>query len=100
MDSEPKIPARDPEFAPIGNYEKGADIDVDLKSESEGDEAITDLFTSFPTPKGIEPEPHPLTARAVLTGIVLGSLVNASNVYLGELALGNSVVTQKIFANF
>ncbi|KJZ75339.1 hypothetical protein HIM_05265 [Hirsutella minnesotensis 3608] len=48
-----------------------------------GDEKITDLFISFPPLKGVEPEHNPLTVRAVLTGILLGSLVNASNVYLG-----------------
>ncbi|KOS18185.1 Metal-nicotianamine transporter YSL2 [Escovopsis weberi] len=58
--------------------------EVDLTSETENEDApITDLFTSFPPLKGIEEEPNPLTVRAVLTGIVLGSLVNASNVYLG-----------------
>lgn len=60
--------------------------DIDVKSESSGDEAITDLFVSFPEVKGIEPETNILTVRAVVTGIVLGSLVNASNVYLGMLS--------------
>ncbi|CAM1504556.1 Fc.00g021470.m01.CDS01 [Cosmosporella sp. VM-42] len=85
MDAETKIPARDAEFAPHGNYEKqgGAAIDIDLKSETDAGDDITDLFSCFPIPKGIEPEENPLTARAVITGIVLGSLVNASNVYLG-----------------
>lgn len=68
-----------------GVQEKRVSVEVVLKPEDEDseDEAITDLFSSFPTPKGVEPEPNPLTIRAVLTGIVLGSLVNASNVYLG-----------------
>ncbi|RSL51291.1 hypothetical protein CEP54_011503 [Fusarium duplospermum] len=64
--------------------EKFPHSDVDLKSDTDGeDDRITDLFTSFPMPKGIEPEPNPLTVRAVVVGIILGSLVNASNVYLG-----------------
>lgn len=64
--------------------EKFPHSDVDLKSDTDGeDERITDLFTSFPMPKGVEPEPNPLTVRAMVVGIVLGSLVNASNVYLG-----------------
>ncbi|KAI8656266.1 hypothetical protein NCS56_01229900 [Fusarium sp. Ph1] len=64
--------------------EKFPHSDVDLKSDTDGeDERITDLFTSFPMPKGVEPEPNPLTVRAVVVGIILGSLVNASNVYLG-----------------
>lgn len=71
-----------------GVQEKRVSVEVVLKPEEEdsADEAITDLFTSFPIPKGVEPEPNPLTVRAVLTGIVLGSLVNASNVYLGKRA--------------
>jgi OPT family oligopeptide transporter len=63
--------------------EKAPSVEVDLKSESEAEGAITDLYTPFPDVKGIEPEPNPLTVRAVLIGIILGSLVNASNVYLG-----------------
>jgi hypothetical protein len=58
---------------------------IDLKDEADSENGeITDLFASFPDLKGIEPEPNPLTARAVIVGIILGSLVNASNVYLGE----------------
>jgi OPT family oligopeptide transporter len=108
MDADTTIPARDPKFAPIGNYEKTTEtvgdhmadaggaphavnmekraesVDVDLKSETtEGDEPITDLFSSFPPLKGVIDEPNPLTARAIIVGILLGSLVNASNVYLG-----------------
>lgn len=64
-------------------YDEKDPHDVDLKSEADEDDTITDLFTSFPPVKGIEHEPNPLTARAVIVGIVLGSLVNASNVYLG-----------------
>lgn len=63
-------------------------IDIDLKTTPEVvDENITDLFVSFPTPKGVPEEANPLTVRAVLIGIMLGSLVNAANVYLGELLL-------------
>ncbi|KAJ6442503.1 LOW QUALITY PROTEIN: oligopeptide transporter [Purpureocillium lavendulum] len=91
-DASPTIHARDAQHAPIGNIEKHPDVDavdaIDIasvtKSSSEEDsERITDLFSSFPEVKGIAPETNPLTVRAVLTGIVLGSLVNASNVYLG-----------------
>ncbi|KAF5124320.1 uncharacterized protein G6M90_00g029570 [Metarhizium brunneum] len=69
-----------------GHIEKRASVVAasELKpGEEVEDEEITDLFSSFPPLKGIEHEPNPLTARAVLVGIVLGSLVNASNVYLG-----------------
>lgn len=47
------------------------------------DEEEADLFSPLPDVKNAEPEGHPLTVRAVLVGLVLGSLVNASNVYLG-----------------
>ncbi|KFA66446.1 hypothetical protein S40285_08527 [Stachybotrys chlorohalonatus IBT 40285] len=64
--------------------EKHASIDIDVKSDADShDEAITDLFVSFPPIKGVLPEDRILTVRAVLIGMVLGSLVNASNVYLG-----------------
>lgn len=42
-----------------------------------------DLYLPLKMADGIEPEPHILTARAILVGIILGSLVNASNLYLG-----------------
>lgn len=47
------------------------------------DEDITDLFTSFPSCREVPEETNPLTLRAVAIGVLLGSLVNASNVYLG-----------------
>lgn len=58
----------------------------DLKDDSsqEDPDAIKDLFVSLPPIKGIHEEPNPLTVRAVVIGILLGSLVNASNVYLGK----------------
>ena len=90
-DASPTIHARDAQYAPMGNIEKHPSIEaVDVasvtKSNSDDNEdRITDLFVSFPEVKGIAPETNPLTVRAVLTGIVLGSLVNASNVYLGML---------------
>lgn len=103
MDADTGIPARDPKFAPVGNYEQTTETVADhlpaphsekrvvesidggdLKSETtEEEEAISDLFTNFPPLKGVPVEENPLTARAVLVGILLGSLVNASNVYLG-----------------
>jgi OPT family oligopeptide transporter len=66
--------------------EKRDHVEIDLQSEgvdSDRDEPITDLYTSFPPIKGVAPEPFPLTVRAVVIGMILGSLVNASNVYLG-----------------
>lgn len=52
--------------------------------DSAQDDAIVDLFSPLPPLKGVADEPMPLTARAILIGIILGSLVNASNVYLGK----------------
>ena len=83
MEVESKIAPTEPEFAGRNIITKAPSVDVDLKSESDvNEERITDLFVSFPPVKGLEPESSPLTVRAVLAGIVLGSLVNASNVYL------------------
>ncbi|KAI6927901.1 oligopeptide transporter [Hortaea werneckii] len=55
-----------------------------LKDDADSEtEDITDTFVPFPTLKGVPEEPNPLTTRSVVVGIILGSLVNASNVYLG-----------------
>lgn len=66
--------------ARVGTSEDDVKIDLD----SEGDVDITDIFKPLPPLVGVPAEPNPLTVRAVLVGLVLGSLVNASNVYLGE----------------
>jgi hypothetical protein len=42
-----------------------------------------DPYLPFPVMEGLPFEEQPLTIRAVLVGVCLGSLVNASNVYLG-----------------
>lgn len=65
--------------------EKAPSVDVDTKSSSTEQEErpINDIFVPLPPIPGMEHEPNPLTFRAVITGICLGSLVNASNVYLG-----------------
>ena len=47
-----------------------------------------DLYVPFKLHEGIEPEANPLTTRAVIVGIVLGCLVNASNLYLGKSLFG------------
>ncbi|KAM0245499.1 hypothetical protein ACHAP5_005306 [Fusarium lateritium] len=86
MVAETVVPDRVPEDSLQPGYDEkeSHNIDLDLKSEADSeDDRITDLFSSFPPAKGVEHEPNPLTARAVIVGIVLGSLVNASNVYLG-----------------
>lgn len=53
-----------------------------LKEELDAEEPL-DLYKPFPIDPEIAYEPHILTFRAVVTGMVLGCLVNASNLYLG-----------------
>jgi hypothetical protein len=53
-----------------------------LKEELLEEETL-DLYRPFPINEEIPVEEHILTIRAVLTGVVLGCLVNASNLYLG-----------------
>lgn len=85
IQAETQIPAADPAHDPQYITEKGRDSEQidELKSELSEDDQVHDLFVPFPEVKGLEPEGNPLTVRAVLVGIILGSLVNASNVYLG-----------------
>ncbi|KAK0735266.1 OPT oligopeptide transporter protein-domain-containing protein [Lasiosphaeria miniovina] len=57
----------------------------DMKDEGTEDGEIVeeDLYIPLKMDPGIPYEPNPLTIRAVVTGIVLGCLVSASNLYLG-----------------
>ncbi|OTB20792.1 hypothetical protein K445DRAFT_313266 [Daldinia sp. EC12] len=55
------------------------DVDVDAVEEE------LDLYVPLKMDGSFVDQHDPLTARAVIVGIVLGSLVNASNLYLGEL---------------
>ncbi|KAK8136995.1 OPT oligopeptide transporter protein-domain-containing protein [Apiospora sp. TS-2023a] len=60
--------------------------DEKLPTPPEEDDAapvIVDLYKPLPRLVGVPEEENPLTVRAVVVGIILGSLVNASNVYLG-----------------
>jgi hypothetical protein len=54
-----------------------------LKDELLTEEGL-DLYSPFPINEDIPVEEHILTIRAVFTGVVLGCLVNASNLYLGN----------------
>ncbi|KAK4187920.1 putative transporter [Podospora australis] len=58
----------------VGGSEKSA-----LESEVEEE----DLWKPLKMYEGIPHEPNPLTFRAIIVGCILGSLVNASNLYLG-----------------
>ncbi|KAI5860479.1 oligopeptide transporter [Durotheca rogersii] len=53
------------------------------KVDAEEVEADLDLYVPLIMEDGIVDERDPLTIRSVLIGIILGSLVNASNLYLG-----------------
>lgn len=64
-----------------GRGEIKDDIKIDIV---EGEEEEIDLYKPFVMDPAIPYEPNPLTVRAVVTGCVLGVLVNASNLYLGE----------------
>jgi hypothetical protein len=55
-----------------------------LKEELIQEEGV-DLYKPFPIDDTIAVEDNILTIRSVLVGIILGSLVNASNLYLGML---------------
>jgi len=63
----------------------GDQPDGDLKLElDDGEEIEEDLYLPLIMDASIPHEPNPLTARAVIVGIMLGCLVNASNLYLGK----------------
>ena len=67
---------------PMHPTPRGDHTQNSLKEELLEEEAL-DLFKPFPIDPTIAIEDHILTFRAVITGIVLGCLVNASNLYLG-----------------
>lgn len=48
------------------------------------EEEVLDLYRPFPVDPAIPHEEHILTVRAVVVGMILGCLVNASNLYLGK----------------
>ncbi|KAI1822520.1 OPT oligopeptide transporter protein-domain-containing protein [Xylaria intraflava] len=68
--------------------EKSGDVQIDEKSsdvqvdEKEAEENL-DLYVPLKMDPNIPFEENPLTVRAVVVGIALGVLVNASNLYLG-----------------
>lgn len=68
---------------------EAAALDDTLRTEqdhtNEDDEKIIDLFKPLSPLTGstVNEEPNPLTIRSVVLGLIFGSLVSASNVYLG-----------------
>lgn len=64
---------------------RSSDLKDDIKvAVIEGEEEEIDLYKPFVMDPSIPYEENPLTFRAVFVGCVLGVLVNASNLYLGE----------------
>lgn len=59
------------------------------KPEADDEDTNLDLFSTFPPLGDVDAEESPFSVRAVLVGTMLGSLVNASNVYLGASRNGN-----------
>ena len=45
-----------------------------------------DLYKPFPINEDVAIEENILTVRAVVVGVILGCLVNASNLYLGNVS--------------
>jgi hypothetical protein len=63
---------------------KAHNVEVE-KLGSEVEEEEEDLYRPLAMDPNIPSEENPLTIRAVVTGCILGSLVCASNLYLGKL---------------
>jgi hypothetical protein len=70
---------------PMHPTPRGAHDQNSLKEELIQEET-PDLYKPFPVDETIPVEDHILTIRGVVVGIILGSLVNASNLYLGTMA--------------
>jgi hypothetical protein len=68
---------------PLHPSPRGDHGQTDLKEEIEQEE-ILDLYQPFPIDPTIQQEEHILTLRSLLTGVILGCLVNCSNLYLGN----------------
>ncbi|KAK0624555.1 OPT oligopeptide transporter protein-domain-containing protein [Bombardia bombarda] len=65
-------------------YETAGDIKDDLKIDVSEDVIVDeDLYRPLAMDAELPFEGNPLTFRAVITGCILGSLVSASNLYLG-----------------
>lgn len=66
-------------IAPLVDEKSDEKIDI-----RDGEEEELDLYVPLKMHEGLPHEINPLTARAVIVGILLGCLVNASNLYLGN----------------
>lgn len=63
--------------------ESGLPIEDEKSFTDEALPAVLDLYQPLPDIVGLPDEGDPLTTRALVVGVILGSLVNASNIYLG-----------------
>lgn len=63
----------------------------DLKEELESKDEVIDWYKPFPLVPGARQEDHILTVRAIVVGIVLGSLTICSNVYLGICSFSSCI---------
>ncbi|KAK3987658.1 putative transporter [Cladorrhinum sp. PSN332] len=66
-----------------GDIKKEVTVADSEKEHSEDEVVEEDLYRPLLMPDGIPHEENPLTIRAVVVGCLLGSLVAASNLYLG-----------------
>lgn len=64
------------------------DVKDGLKVDIEEEPQEIDLYSPLPMDPNLPVEYAALSLRAVLTGCILGCLVNASNLYLGRLSCG------------
>lgn len=83
-ETHPTAVAEEKEQTPTSEKDKEMDekvhaVDLDIDDI----EADLDLYVPLKMDGGVMDEHNPLTIRAVVVGIVLGCLVNASNLYLG-----------------
>ncbi|KAG7040313.1 hypothetical protein JMJ77_0001489 [Colletotrichum scovillei] len=61
--------------------------DKNTKNDDSPIDEVTEVFDAFKPLSGLRPYDgrHILTVRAVITGVVLGSVINCSNLYLGHM---------------
>jgi hypothetical protein len=71
-----------PAYEPTADV-KTHDVSID-KAGSEAEEEEEDLYRPLPMDPNLPHEENIVTIRAVVVGCILGSLVCASNLYLGE----------------
>lgn len=69
---------------PSPTEEKIDDKYDDVKVDEKELEEELDLYVPLKMDPNLPYEANPLTVRAVIVGIALGALVNASNLYLGR----------------